>query len=127
MPRSPSIIPDTADRDVYLVLDDFGRLGRSWREMDEQSTDRPAVIQDLLEGQYNNPVSVIAFNTTEGWSRDVSEDIADELAQLFDICGQDIPAALEDFIERHGGDHPTQLPLPLRGALEFRNPSLLKS
>ncbi len=49
MRRSPSIIPDAVDRDVYLVLDDFGHLGRSWREMDEQSTDRPAVIQDLLK------------------------------------------------------------------------------
>jgi hypothetical protein len=27
MPRSPSIIPDTTNRDVYLVLDDFGSLG----------------------------------------------------------------------------------------------------
>src|ERR1700749_4514665 len=84
MRRSPSIVPQSDDQDIYLVLDDFGRLGRSWREMDEQSTDRPAVIQDLLEGQYNNPVRVIAFNTAEGCSRDVSEDIADELAQL---CG----------------------------------------
>jgi hypothetical protein len=25
MPRSPSIVPDDANRDVYLVLDDFGR------------------------------------------------------------------------------------------------------
>lgn len=43
----PSIaagLPD--DEDVYLVLDDFGRLGRSWREIDEQSADRAAVIQD---------------------------------------------------------------------------------
>ena len=97
------------------MLDDFGRLGRSWREMDEQSTDRLAVIQDLLEGQYNNPVRVIAFNTAEGWSRDVSEDIADELARLCGIRGQDIPAALEDFIEHHGSGRPAQLPLPLRG------------
>ena len=107
-------MPD--DQDVYLVLDDFGALGRSWREIDEQSTDRAAVIQDLLEGQYNNPVRVIAFNTAEGWSRDVSEGIADELAQLCDIRGQDIPAALEDFIEQRGSGKPEQLPLPLRGA-----------
>ena len=28
MPRSPSIVPDDTNRDVYLVLDDFDRLGR---------------------------------------------------------------------------------------------------
>jgi hypothetical protein len=32
MPRSPSIVPEDADRDVYIVLDDFGR--RAWRETD---------------------------------------------------------------------------------------------
>jgi len=35
----PPTLPD--DRDVYLVLDDFGgRLGRAWRETDEDQTDR---------------------------------------------------------------------------------------
>ncbi len=113
MRRSPSITPDVADRDVYLVLDDFGRLGRSWRETDEQSSDRTAVVQDLLEGQYNNPVLVIAFKAAEGWSRDASEEIADELAQN-EV--EDIPAGVQDFIERHASGRPAQLPLPLRGA-----------
>ena len=33
MRSSPSIIPGI-DRDVYLVLDDFGRIGWVWRETD---------------------------------------------------------------------------------------------
>ena len=56
MHRSPSIVPHVADRDVYLVLDDFGKRGRAWREADEERTDRAAVLQDFIEGQYNNPV-----------------------------------------------------------------------
>jgi DNA-binding response OmpR family regulator len=56
MRSSPSIIPDAVDRDVYLVLDDFGRLGRSWREMDEEDTDRTTVVRALLDEQYNAPV-----------------------------------------------------------------------
>jgi hypothetical protein len=80
MRTSPPIVPTDADRDVYLVLDDFGgRLGRVWRETDEANTDRAVVIRGLLEGQYANPVRVIAFNAAEGWSRDVTDDIADEL------------------------------------------------
>jgi hypothetical protein len=113
MRRSPSIIPDAADRDVYLVLDDFGAVGRSWREIGEEDTDRATLVQALLEGQFNAPVRVIAFNTAEGWSRDVSEEIANELAQN---DYEDIPAGLQEFIDRHGNGRPDQLPLPLRGA-----------
>jgi hypothetical protein len=49
MPRSPSIVPEDADRDVYIVLDDFGRLGRAWRETD---ADRGTLMRHLLEGQF---------------------------------------------------------------------------
>jgi hypothetical protein len=40
MRPSPSIAATQPD-DVYLVLDDFGeRMGRAWREVDEERTDR---------------------------------------------------------------------------------------
>jgi hypothetical protein len=55
------------------------RLGRAWRETGEERTDRETVIADLIEGQYSNPARVVAFNTAEGWSRDISEEVADEL------------------------------------------------
>jgi hypothetical protein len=61
MRPSPSIVPGT-DRDVYLVLDDFGRLGLAWRETDIEDTAYGTVIRRLLEGQYNSPVRVIGFN-----------------------------------------------------------------
>ena len=117
MHNSPSIVPETDDREIYLVLDDFGgHLGRAWPEADEERTDREIVIVDLLDGQFSNPVRVVAFNTAKGWSRDVSEDIADELRQRLSALDREIPPDLEDFIERHGGGRPLQLPLPLRGA-----------
>jgi hypothetical protein len=46
---------------------------------DEEDTDYETLIRHLLKGQCNNPVWVVAFNTGEGWSRDVSDDVADEL------------------------------------------------
>ena len=52
MRTSPSIVPHGADQDTYLVLDDFGLLGRAWRETDEENTDRKTLIRDLLAGQY---------------------------------------------------------------------------
>jgi hypothetical protein len=83
MPRSPSIVPDDTNRDVYLVLNDFGRLGRAWSETDEAGTSRAMLVRNLLDGQYENPVRIVAFNTVEGWSRDATVDIADEVRRRY--------------------------------------------
>jgi hypothetical protein len=61
--RTPSIVPAGEDQSVYLVVDDFGDLGRCWRETDVEATDLETVITDMLDGQYNSPVRVIGFNT----------------------------------------------------------------
>ncbi|MBR1270447.1 hypothetical protein JQ629_23500 [Bradyrhizobium sp. AUGA SZCCT0222] len=99
MPRSPSIVPREADRDVYLVLDDFGvRLGRAWRETDEAGTGRETLIRDLMDDQCGHPARIIAFNTVDGWSRDVTMDIADELRRRFDEYDQ-VPRAVQEFLE----------------------------
>ena len=66
MPRSPSIVPDDPNRDVYLVLDDFGHLGRAWRETAEAAIGRTTLVRNLLDGQYEDPVRIIAFNTSQG-------------------------------------------------------------
>jgi hypothetical protein len=85
------------------VMDDFGRLGRVWREADVERTELETVIQDLIEGQYKSPVGVFGFNPFEGWSRDVSEDVAQEIRRRCDLRAQDVPSALQDFVERHEG------------------------
>jgi hypothetical protein len=122
MRRSPSIAPAQPDVvDVYLVLDDFGgRLGRAWRETDEGSTDRRTLITDLLDGQYSNPARIVAFNTAEGWSRDVSEELAEEIAKRCAAEGFDVPPFLESFVDLHSSGRPVQLPLPLRGSVVLR-------
>ena len=66
---TPSIIPSGNDQTVYLLAEDFGKLGRAWQEADYEATDL-----EILSGQYNNPIRVVAFNTAERWSEDVSED-----------------------------------------------------
>jgi hypothetical protein len=103
MRTSPSIIPtDRLDRDIYLVLEEF-RSGPAWRETDEGETDYPTLIGDLLTGQYDQPLRVVAFNPIEGWSRDASEDVALELARRVDAQGIQISEALREFIENHTG------------------------
>jgi hypothetical protein len=94
MRTSPSITPDRPDQDTYLVLDDFGGLGRAWRETDEEDADRETLIRDLFSGEYRHPVRIIAFNADEGWCRDVTVDIADELLRRYAERGEISEAAL---------------------------------
>ena len=111
---TPSIIPSDNDQTVYLVAEDFGKLGRAWREADyDEATDLETVIQDLLSGQYNNPIRVVAFNTEERWSEDVSEDVAHELRRRCDLHASDVPSSIQDFVERHEGLDRWQLTLQL--------------
>jgi hypothetical protein len=112
---TPSIVPRGDDQNVYLVVDDLGRNGRIYREADVETTDLETVILDLLEGQYKNPIRVIAFNTAEKWSRDVSADVAHELRRRCDLQLRDVPFFLQDFVDRYEGRyHDVQLPLPMR-------------
>jgi hypothetical protein len=118
MPKTgwaPSIVPNGDDQNVYLVVDDFGRNGRAYREADVENTDLETVIVDLLEGQYKNPVRVVAFNAAQKWSQDVSADVAHELRQRCDMQMRDVPFFLQDFVDQYEGRyHDYQLPLPIR-------------
>ena len=96
--RSPSIVPGF-DVDVYVVLDDFGNIGRSYREVDEAQADRATLIRNLISGQYNNPIRIVCFNTAEGWSRDVTEEIAREIKDWSERKNEALSPGLRDFID----------------------------
>jgi hypothetical protein len=66
---------------TYVVLEDFGRLGLAFRETDPEHADFESVIGDILAGQFERPLRVIAFNIREDWARDVSSQIAAELIE----------------------------------------------
>ena len=102
---TPSIVPDWAEQTVYIVENDFGRLGRAYVETDSEYADLETTITTLLEGQYSHPVRIVAFNTAERWSQDVSEDIAHELRRRCDLQLCDVPSAVQDFVEGHEGHH----------------------
>jgi hypothetical protein len=110
---TPSIVPNGDDQTVYLVKDDLGRFGAVWREADAETTDLETVIQDLVSGQYSDPIRVIAFNTAERWSQDVSEDVAHELRRRCDLQLRDVPSSIQDFVERHEGHSFRQFSLRL--------------
>ena len=99
MRSSPSIVAQGADQDTYLVLEDLGsRLGSWWRNTAVGSADRETLIRDLLDGEYQKPVRIVVFNTSEGWARDVTVDIADELRRRYVEFGE-LPDSVLDFVE----------------------------
>lgn len=107
------MVPAGVHDTVYLVVDCHGDSGCVWREADISGTDLETVINDLMRGEYSDPLCVIAFNTTENWSRDVTADIAREIQERCDLAYEDLPAWLEHFVHRHV--HPErQLPLGVK-------------
>ena len=111
---TPSLVPNPGGA-FYIVRDDFGYIGAPYRETDAGDCDRAAVVRDLLQGQFHNPIRVIAFNTSEHWSQDVSADVAHELRRRCDLQQRDIPFFLQDFVDRYEGRYrDIQLPLPIR-------------
>jgi len=112
---TPSIVPNGEDQTVYLVADDLGRNGRIRPEADFEITDLETVTVGLLTGQYKNPIRVVAFNTAEGWSQDVSSEIAHGLRHRRDLQRRDVPFFLHDFVDGYEGRYRDyQLPLPIR-------------
>jgi hypothetical protein len=112
MPRSPSIVPDTTDRDIYFVLE---VLGRAWRETDDTQAGRATLIRDMLDGQYEDPVRILSFNTAQGWSRDVAgarfcptKKAPDFAGALFrrrrkrSVAGSTVAIAAEAIVDPHG-------------------------
>ena len=115
MSSAPPLVPASDDHQtVYLVLDNFGgRLGRSWRETDEGQTNLHALMVDLLDGQYNDPVRVVAFNLADGWVRDASREIADLIAYGCERDGFDVPPFLKSFVQMHRSGLPVRQSPPL--------------
>ena len=98
---TPSIVPGGYNETVYMVMEYLGQLGTMWAEADVGKPDLETIIVDLLDGQYKNPIGIIAFNTAEQWFRNVSEDVALELRRHCDFEGRELPESVREFVERH--------------------------
>ena len=98
MPRTGWMVPYGADQTLYLVVDRLDRPGGACREAEVERTDLESIIADLISGQFCDPVRVVAFNTLEHWSRDISKDIAVEIQTRCDIEGEAVPEHIQEFV-----------------------------
>jgi hypothetical protein len=57
MRRSPPLAPGAPQHDVtvHIVVDDFGELGRAYRETDEAEADERTIIDDILTDSIRGP------------------------------------------------------------------------
>lgn len=95
------LVPENDDVTIYLVLEDFGPLGRAILETDLADADRGTIVRNFISGQYDSALRVIAFNVAEGWSRDVSEDIAGEIIDRAFDADETLTEGTKRFIDRH--------------------------
>jgi hypothetical protein len=109
MPRPVSEPSD--DVTVYLVLNDHGQFGIAYDETDPANADRETIIRKFLTGQYDNALRVVAFNAAEGWSWDVSEDIALEILQRAFNADDTLGDDTKRFIDRHVADPANPAPV----------------
>jgi hypothetical protein len=105
-----SLVPE---QDLHFVLCDFGRSGQAYVETDPREADASTVVRNLLQGQYDRPVRVLALNVEEGWVRDVSEIIAAKVQDVARRGGQGLTAGTRMFIEAHTDLTDEQQMLPL--------------
>src|ERR1700720_4529176 len=76
----PPLVP-ALDLELHFVLCDFGALGIAYVETVPTEVDRDTIIRNMMSGEYDHPLHVIAVNPAKGWARDVSEDIARALVE----------------------------------------------
>ena len=93
----PRSVPYGADQTLYLVVEGPGQHGIA---RETERADIETVIADLLSGRFNDPIEVVAFNTLEHWTDDVSKDVAREIRCRCDIEGHDVPVYLDEFVGR---------------------------
>ena len=106
--RHATLVPNN-DMTVHVVLGDFGELGPTWIEIAEDSADKDSIIEGILCGEFAHPLRVVAFNTTERWSRDVSEEIAMKVVAAARNDGRELGAGARDFVKRATGRDVSEL------------------
>ena len=96
--RSPTIAP--SDEPIHFVLCDFGRQGIAYVETEPVKTERE-VVDNILRAQYDRPLEVLSVSVSEGWARDVTEDVAGRVVERARAEGIKLSEGARNFVEKH--------------------------
>ena len=100
MTTSPSLVPDKPDAGpLHFVLCEFGEFGRAFIETDPAAADEATIISNMLSGQYDQPMQVIAVELAVGTSRDVSAEIARKVEAAAFADERNLTRGVQAFIE----------------------------
>ena len=65
---------------LFIVMRDFGRHGLE--SVTEPDWTRESILADIATGQIDQPIAyIIEVNAREGWSKDITADIADAVEE----------------------------------------------
>ena len=99
----PNGVSSRADKVVYLVVDRVGSPRDACCKTKVEQTDIETIISNLIAGQFNDPLRVVAFNTLGHWSKDVSKEVAKEIQVRCDIEAMAVPEHIRDFVLSYTG------------------------
>jgi|ERR1700761_3972566 len=93
------------DRMQYLIIVRSKNGAEYLAERSISDMDRATTVLDISEGQYEymSVLQVIEFNPAEHTSRDVTEDIAKEVVQIWADSDEPINFDQYEFAEMHAG------------------------
>ena len=64
------------------------------------AADEKTIVENIITGSIHTPLRVVAFNTAEGWARDVTEDIAHAVFDQARSEQRPLGTAAQEFVER---------------------------
>jgi len=92
--------PSRNSTGIHIVECMVGRV-LTFVEADLLKSDEQTVIERLLEGQYDRPRRIVAFDPVEGWAEDVSKKIARAVVERACEEGIILPRHTAEFCEQH--------------------------
>lgn len=87
------------DHNTFLILCRARSGALYLAERDLADCDRQSTIQQIASGEFPDLVQVLEFNPVEGWSRDVTEDVAMEVSTRWADQGESLARWQRAFVE----------------------------
>lgn len=90
-------------KEFYTIVTEFRHSGLGTESRIAEELNRDQTVQDIAEGMVSNVKAVIHCNVAEGTCKDVSAEVAREVACYADSHNEPISPDTREFIEANAG------------------------